>query len=86
MSSVVAIITDAFLHQTLQIPFLENDPTVEQFSTTVPDPSLRDTVLPWIAEAGSLRLDTEAPRCFDHFIVQLCAAIKNQVAGPRVSS
>ena len=78
------LVADVFSHQALQMPLAEDDHVVEQISAAISDPTLGDTVLPRTTEAGSLRLDADALHSLDHFVVELCPAIKNQVAGRRV--
>jgi hypothetical protein len=61
------------------MPFIPYDHLIQQVSSTVANPSFGDSILPWTAEAGSLRCDAEALHCFDNFIVKICGAIKDQV-------
>ena len=81
MRPVVVIVADVFVHQAFQMPFIKNDHVVEQIAAAVADPPLGNTVLPRTSEACSLRMDAEAFHCVDHFIIELCAAIKDQLAG-----
>jgi hypothetical protein len=64
--------------------FIQNDHMVEQIAAAVADPTLGDAVLPRTSEAGPLGLDAEALHRVDHFFIELCAAIKDQIAGRRV--
>ena len=57
---------------------------VEQIPAAVAHPALGDAVLPRTAEAGLLGLDAKARYGIDHVIVELRAAIKDQIAGGRV--
>ena len=84
MCPVVVVVTDVFIHQAFQMPFIENDHMVEQITAAVADPTLGNAILPRASEAGSLRFDTEALDRFDHFGVEVCTAIKDQVAGSGV--
>ena len=66
------------------MPFIENDNLVKQIPAADANPPLGDTILPWASEAGSLGLDAKALHSFDHFAVELWAAIKDQVTWCRV--
>ena len=80
MRAVLVIITDVLVHEAFQMPFVENDHMVEQISAAVPDPSLRNAVLPRASEAGLLGLDAEALHRLNHFAIELGAAIEDQIA------
>src|SRR3954465_8244881 len=84
MSAILEIVEDEFVHQAFQMPPIENDHMVEQIPAAGAYPAFRNAVLPWTAEAGALGLNAETFHSFDHFIVELRAAIKDQVAGGRV--
>ena len=84
MSSVLVIITNVITHQSFQMPLIEHDGMVEQIPAAVADPALRDTVLPRTSEAGPLGLDAEALHGLNHILMELCAAIKDQILGSRV--
>jgi hypothetical protein len=58
---------------------IEDDYMVEQIPMAVADPALGDAVLPRASEARPLGLDAEAPHRLDHFTIELCAAIEDQV-------
>ena len=81
MCSILVVVTDVLIHQAFQMPLIEDDHMVKQIAAAVADPPLGNTVLPRTSEACSLRMDAEAFHCVDHFIIELCAAIKDQVAG-----
>ena len=84
MSAILEIVEDEFVHQAFQMPPIENDHMVEQIPAAGAYPTSRNTVLPWTSETGALGLNAETLHCFDHFIIELWAAIKDQVAGGRV--
>ena len=84
MSSVLVVITDVLVHEAFQMPFVENDYRVEQITAAIADPTLCNAFLPWASEAGSLGLDAETLRRVDHFFVELCAAIEDQITRRRV--
>ena len=84
MRAVLVIITDVLVHEAFQMPFVENDHMVEQISAAVPDPSLRNAVLPRASEAGLLGLDAEARHGVDHLRIEAGAVIDDQVTGRRV--
>ena len=84
MSSIVVIIADVIIHQSLQVPFIENDHMVEQIAAAITDPALGNAVLPRTSEAGPIGLDAEALHCVDNLFIELCAAIKDQIARSRI--
>src|ERR1017187_6280730 len=84
MRPVLMVVTDVLTHQSFQMPFVENDDMVEQVPAAVADPALRDAVLPWTSEAGSLGLNANALHRVDHFFIEVCTAIKDQEFGGRV--
>jgi hypothetical protein len=57
---------------------------IEQIPAASAYPVFRNPVLPWTSEAGALGLNAKTLHCFDHFIIELWVAIKDQVAGSRV--
>ena len=84
MRPVVVIVANVLVHQPLQMAFVENDYVVEQIAAAVADPAFGNAVLPGTAEAGPLGLDTKALHRVDYFFIELCAAIKDQIAVDRV--
>ena len=78
------VVTDVLAHQALQVPLIYDDHMVEQIATAVADPTFDDVILPRTTEAGSLWMNAEALYGIDHFFIELCAAIKDQIAGSRV--
>src|ERR1022692_1281714 len=81
MCPVVVVVTDVFSHQSFQMPFIDDNHIVEHVPTAAADPSFCNTILPWASEAGSLRLNAEAPHRVNHFFIEARAAIKDQVSG-----
>ena len=81
MGAILEIVEDVFVHQAFQMPSIENDQMVEQFQAAGAYPAFRNAVLPWTSEAGALGLNAEAVHSFDHFIIELWVAIKDQVHG-----
>jgi hypothetical protein len=81
MGAVLEIVDNVFVHQALQVPPIENDHMVEQIPPAGAYPAFRNAVLSWTSEAGALWLNAETLHSFDHFIVELRAAIKNHPAG-----
>jgi hypothetical protein len=57
---------------------------VEQIPAAVADPALGNALLPWISKAGSFGMDAKSLHRVDHIAIELCAAIKDQIAGGRV--
>src|ERR1035438_684335 len=66
------------------MPFIENDYMVEQIPAAVAYPAFRDAVLPWASEAGLLGLDAEALDRVNHFFIELCATIEDQITRRRI--
>ena len=81
MCPILVVVTDVLVHQTFQVAFVDNNHLVEQVPAAAADPARGDTVLPWTSEAGPLRLDAEALHRVDYFFIELCATIKDQIAG-----
>lgn len=79
MRAILVVIADVFVHQALQMPFIEHDYMVEQIAAAGTDPPFRNTVLPRASKAGSLELDAEALHGIDNFFIELCAAIADQM-------
>jgi len=71
MRSVLMVIVDVFVHKAFQMLGIENNYMVEQIAATVPDPSLRDTILPRTPVAGLLWLNAEVPHRFDNVAIEL---------------
>jgi hypothetical protein len=84
MGAILEIVEDVFVDQAFQMPPIENDHMVEQIPAADAYPAFRNAVLPWTTETGALGLNAETLHCFDHFIVELRAAIRDQVGGGRV--
>jgi hypothetical protein len=84
MHSVFVIVVNVLVHEPLQMPFIKDDDMIEQIPATVADPALSAPVLPQTAEAGLLRLDAEVLDRVDHFTVEVCTAIEDQVFGSQV--
>ena len=84
MCSVLVVIADVLAHQPFEMPFIPYDHVIQQVSSTVTNPAFGDSILPWIAEAGSLRCDAKALYCFDNFLIKICGTIKDQVTGYRL--
>ena len=84
MRSVLVVIAYILAHQPFQVPFVKHDDMVEQISSAASHPALCNTVLPRASEADPIRLDAETLYGIDHFQVEICAAIKDQIAGSGV--
>ena len=81
MSSIVVIIADVLIHQALQMALIENDHMVEQIAAAVANPTLGNAVLPRTSITCPLGLDTKHLHRIDQFLIELRAAIKNQISG-----
>src|ERR1017187_4095145 len=84
MCSILVVVADVLFHKTFQVPFVEHDHMVEQIPATVADKAFCNPVLPRTMETGSLRLDAEDLHRVDDFLIEVCTAIEDQVAGSRV--
>lgn len=81
MRSVALVVADVLIHQPLQMALIKNDHMVEQVAAAVSNPPLRNAILPRTSIAGLLRVDAEALHGVDHFFIEVCTAIKDQLAG-----
>jgi hypothetical protein len=84
VGAILEIVEDVFVDQAFQMPPTENDHMVDQIPAAGAYPAFRNAVLPWTSEARALGLNAETLHCFNHFIIELWAAIKDQVGGGRV--
>jgi hypothetical protein len=84
MSAILEIVEEVFVDQAFQMQPIENDQMVEQVPAAGAYPAFCNAVLPWTLEAGALGLNAKTLYFFNHFIIELWAAIKDQVAGGRV--
>ena len=78
MSAILEIVEDEFVDQAFQMPPIENDHMIEQIPAAGAYPAFRNTVLPWTSESRALGRNAETLHCFDHFIIELWASIKDQ--------
>src|ERR1017187_5123385 len=81
---VLVVVTDVLAHQTLQMPFVYYDDMIQQVPAAVADEALGDAVLPRVAEAGPLGLDSEALDDADDLSVEVGGAVEYQVLRSRV--
>src|SRR5947209_2762661 len=79
MRSVIVVILDVFIHQALEVTFVDRNHMVKRIPATVSNPSLCNTILPWTLETGSLGLDAETPYSVCHFFTEVSAAVEDQV-------
>ena len=47
MCPVAVVVAYIFVHQTFEMPLVENNDAIEQISATATDEALGDSVLPW---------------------------------------
>src|ERR1035437_1837621 len=80
VSAIFVIVADVLVHQTLQMPLVQDDHMIEQITATVTNPALGNTVLPRASETGPPGLDTEALHSIDDLLIEVCSAIENQVS------
>ena len=79
VSAIFVIVADVLINQSLQMASAQNDHMVEQISTAGGNPTLSNTVLPWTSETCPLGLDAEALYSVDDFLIEVCAAIEDQI-------
>ncbi len=84
MRPVLVIIADVLVHQTFQMPLVQDRHMIEQITAAVVDPTFGNAILPRTSKAGSLGLDAEALHCVDDFFIEVCTAIEDQIARSRV--
>ena len=53
---VIVEVANIFVHEALQVAFIQHDHVVEQIAAAGAYPSFGHTVLPWASEAGALKL------------------------------
>ena len=82
---VVVVITDVLTHQAFQMGLVEHDHMIEQISSTVANPAFGDAVLPGTLEAGPFGRNAKALHRADDFLIEVRAAIKDQVSGNRIT-
>ena len=51
--SILMVVAHVFCHESLQMPFVEDDHVFEQISSATPNPTLGDTVLPRTAKGSA---------------------------------
>ena len=79
MSPVFVVVVDVFVHEALEMVFVQNDHVIEQIPAAGTDEAFRHTVLPRALEAGALGLNAEALDCFNDFLIETPTAIEDQV-------
>ena len=79
MRPVFVIVTDVLIHQAFQMAFIENDHMVEQIASAVANPALGNAILPRTSITCPLGLDAKHLHRIDQFLVELRAAIKDQI-------
>jgi hypothetical protein len=60
MRSIFVIVTEVFIQQAFQMPFIHHDHVVKEIPAAVANPTLGDTILPWTSKTGPLWLDAKA--------------------------
>jgi len=84
MRPVVMVIADVLVHQAFQMAFIESDNVVEQIAAAVADPNARRHSS--ATDCGNWFAWDECRSTLPcrSFFIELCAAIKDQVAGRRM--
>ena len=73
MCKVAVIVADAFVQKMFQAALIHDNYLVEQVAAA------SAPILPQDFETGSLSLDAEAFRRLDHFFIEVCATVKDQI-------
>src|SRR6266851_9044583 len=84
MSPVIVVVTDVFIHQSVQMAFVEYDDIIEQISPAVSNPAFCYAVLPRASEAAPLWLDAETLHRADDFLINIRSTVEDQIAWCRV--
>jgi len=66
MSSVIVVVAYVFCHESLQMPFVQDDYVVKQVSPTTSNPALSDTVLPRAAKGNAGWQTSDVPYRRNH--------------------
>ena len=79
MRPVLVVVADVLVHQAFQMAFIQNDHMVEQIAAAVANPALGNAVLPRTSITCPLGLDAKDFHGIDQFLIELRAAIKDQI-------
>jgi hypothetical protein len=74
-------ITNVLVHKPFQVALVQHDDTIEQIPTATADEAFCDTVLPRASEAGSFGFNSEACDRLNNVIIEIVAAVEDQVFG-----
>ena len=78
--AIVVVIADIFVHEAHQMGLVEHNHIIEQVPAAIANESLRYSVLPRALEAGSFGLDAEALDSVDDFLIEVRAAVEDEVS------
>jgi hypothetical protein len=84
MCSIIVVLTDVLVHQSLQVAFIQNNHLVEQISTAASDPELNNAVLPRTSDAGSFWLDVQYLDGTDHLLIEISRSVEDQILWSRI--
>lgn len=73
--TIFVVIGDVILDQTAQVTLVEDNHVIQHFSATTPDPSFRNSVLPWTTKARSRRFQTAGRQEIPHLRAEFCISI-----------
>jgi hypothetical protein len=59
--SIIVVVAHVFCHESLQMPFVQDDYVVKQVSSATSNPALRNTVLPRAPEGNAGWLASDVP-------------------------
>ncbi len=65
MDSILVVVVDVVAKKTSQVPLVDHDHVIQQFTSNGPDPALRSSILPRTSVCGPLGLDSELPDRLD---------------------
>jgi hypothetical protein len=63
---VLVVVANVFAHESLQMPFIEDDHLFEEISSATSNPTLRNTVLPRTAKGSASWLAPDVPHNRNH--------------------
>src|SRR5882672_7764087 len=64
--SIIVVVAHVFCHESLQMPFVQDDYVVKQVSSATSNPALGNTVLPRTAKGSADGLASDVPHCRNH--------------------
>jgi len=73
------VVMNVLVHETSEMPFIQDNHVVEQVATTVADKTLCDAILPRALDTGSLGHNTEILDRVNDFRIEIAATVEDQI-------